>query len=256
LSVRNKYEYGGDQACLLAVERQVEDSMNDPVQPSAMASKLLDVMTDPAATLAAKQHAGIMLRICGTEAEVLALAAMLGNEKIGDFARGALERIPAAAAGAALRDALGQLKGPALIGVINSTANRRDRKAVGTLVGLTASDDTAVAMAAAHALGRIGGPEAAACLKKLAESGRDSQIAHAYLSCGIIALAEKDTKAAGAIFAALADAKYPAAVRRGALNGQLMLSDAPGTLLAARLDGDDAEARRVASDNLQDQPTA
>jgi len=255
LASLRKYEYGGDQGSLLAVERQVEDSMNDKAQQSAMAAKLLDVMTDPAATLAAKQHAGIMLRICGTEAEVPLLAAMLGNDKIGDFARGALERIPATTASRALREALGKLNGKALIAVINSTANRHDRQAVGALVGLTASDDPAVATAAAHALGRIGGPEAAACLKKLADRGEDSQIAHDYLSCGIIALSEKDAKAAGAIFAALADAKYSAAVRRGALNGQLMLSDAPGTLLAAWLDGDDPEARRVALGRLRDQPT-
>ena len=256
LAELEKYEYGGDQACLLAIERQAEDSMNDPAQQSEMAAKLLDVMTDPAATLAAKQHAGIMLRICGTEAEVSKLAAMLGNEKTGDFARGALERIPAAAAGAALRDALEKLKGTPLIGVINSTANRHDREAVGALIALTASDDDSVADAAAHALGRIGGPEAAACLRKLAESDKASPVAHDYLACGRIAFAENDPKSAGEIFATLAGTEYPASVRRGAFNGQLMLSDSSGTLLAAWLDGDDVEARRVALHNLQHQPTA
>ena len=222
----------------------------------SLAAELLDVMTDPAATLAAKQHAGIMLRVCGTEAEVPALANMLGNGKVGEFACGALERIPAKAAGKTLRDALGKLKGRALVGVINSTANRHDREAVGVLIGLTLSDDAKVAAAAAHALGRIGGAEAAARLKKVAESAKDLRIAHAYLSCGIIAINEGDTKAAGEIFATLADPKYPAPVRRGAFGGQLMLSDDPETLLTTWLGGDDPEARQIAAHNVQKQSTA
>ncbi len=248
-----KYEYGGDQASLLAIERQVEDSMVDKAKKSQMAAKLLDVMTDKTATLAAEQHAGIMLRICGTEAEVPALANMLGNGKLGDFARGALERIPAMAAGKALRDALGRLKGPALVAVINSTANRHDREAVGALVGLTGCDDAKVAAAAAHALGRIGGAEAAACLEKLAANGKDVELAQAYLSCGIIAMDSGDKAAAGEIFGTLADAKYPAPVRRGALAGQLFLADDPETLLTRWLGDDDPEACRVAANNLPKQ---
>ena len=250
-----KYEYGKDQASLLVIERRVEDSMDDKAQQSALAAKLLKVMADPAATLAARQHAGIMLRICGTEAEVPALANMLGKAEVGKFAQGALERIPAPAAGKALRDAFARLDGPALIGVINSTANRHDREAVGALIGLTASDDAAVAAAAAHALGRIGGANAAACLNKLAAGGKDPQIAHAYLSCGIIAVDDGDRKAAGAIFATLADPEYPAPVRRGAFSGQLMLSGDPETLLCSWLGGDDVEARRIAMHNVPKQST-
>ncbi len=248
-----KYEYGGDQASLLAVERQAEDSMVDKAKQSRMAAKLLDVMTDKEATLAAKQHAGIMLRICGTEAEVPALANMLGGGKLGEFARQAIERIPAKAAGKALRDSLGKLKGPALVAVINSTANRHDRQAVGALIGLTGSGDASVAAAAAHALGRIGGTEAAACLKRLAANGKNAELAQAYLSCGIIAMDFGDKTAAAGIFDTLADAKYPASVRRGALPGQLLLADDPGVLLGKWLDGDDPEAYRVAADNISKQ---
>lgn len=256
LAEMKRYEYGADQACLLAVERQVEDAMTDRARQKAMAADLLGVMSDPAATPAAKQHAAIMLRICGTGAEVPALSAMLGDAKVGDFARGALERIPAPAAGEALRDALGRLGGAALVGAINSTANRHDREAASALVRLTGSRDAAVAAAAEHALGRIGGPAAATCLAKRAESGKDARSARAYLDCGIAALAEKDTRAAGAIFAALADGKYPAPVRRGALTGQLLLSGDKGRLLHAWLAGNDPQARRVALHNLSGQPTA
>ena len=248
-----KYEYGGDQASLLAVERQVEDSMADKAKQHAMAATLLDVMTDKNATLAAKQHAGIMLRICGTEAEVPGLANMLGDAKRGEFAREALERIPGKAAAAALRDALGRLKGPALVGVINSTANRHDGEAVAALVGLTGCDDAKVAASAAHALGRIGGSEAAACLKRLAAGGKDAGVAGAYLACGTIAMDSGDKAAAAEIFKTLADAKYPAPVRHGALTGQLLLADDPGVLITRWLGGDDPQARRVAADNITKQ---
>lgn len=250
-----KYEYGDDQACLLAIERLVEDSMNDAAQRSAMATKLLDVMTDPAATPAAKQHAAIFLRMCGTDAEVPALAKMLGEGRVGEFARQALERIPSPAAGRALCDALEKLQGPALVAVINSVANRHDREAVGRLIALTAAEDPKVAAAAVHSLGRIGGDEATACLGGMAAANSDAATAQAYLSCGTLALEAGDKKAAAAVFATLADAKYPAPVRRGALVGELAVSDDSGALLATWLDGGDAAARRVAADNLEKQPS-
>ena len=103
LSEVARYEYGQDQASLLAVERAVEQSMSAHERQAEMAAKLLAVMTDPGATLAGKQHAAIFLRMCGGEAEVPALASMIKDEALHDFARGALERIPAPAAGKALR---------------------------------------------------------------------------------------------------------------------------------------------------------
>ena len=59
-----------------------------------------------------------------------ALAALLGDEKLAHMARYALEPIPDPAVDAALRDALGKLKGRPLVGVIGSIGVRRDAKAV------------------------------------------------------------------------------------------------------------------------------
>ncbi len=255
LSELADYQYGQDQASLLAVEREVERSMADPARQAAMAGKLLAVMADPEATLAGKQHAAIYLRMCGGKPEAPALAGMLKDDALCEFARGALERIPAPAAGKALRDALADLKGPALLGVINSTANRGDREAVGPLMALTADDDTTIRLAAAHALGRIGGAVATSCLKRLAGPDRDVTFAHAYLACGFIALEEGDRAAATAVFDALAQADYPAPVRRGALAGELRLVADPAALLARWLAGDDQAARRVAVNHLDGQTT-
>ncbi len=245
-----KYQYGDDLAPLLFIERQVEASMADKEQQKAMAARLLDILIDKDATPAARQHAGLMLRICGTEAEVPALTKLLGQGKPGEFARGALERIPAEAAGKALRDSLTRLKGPALIAAINSLANRLDSEAVAALIGLTGDKDDEVAAAAAHSLGRIGGPKASAHLKQLAADGKNAELAQAYLSCGIVTRDNADKTTAAEIFTELANAKYPAPVRRAALKGQLGLSSDPASRVTAWLEGDNADARTVAMNNI------
>ena len=61
-----------------------------------------------------------------------------------------------------LRQALGQLKGQLLVGVIHSLGVRKDAQAVAPLAKLLAATDPAVAQAAARALGRIGGAAAPA----------------------------------------------------------------------------------------------
>lgn len=250
------YQYGADQSRLLAIERQTEAAMAAPASQRKMARRLLSVLTDPQATLAAKQHAGILLRLCGTEAEVPVLASLLGKGEVGQFAREALERIPAQAAGKALRDALGTLHGPALVGVIHSVANRKDREAVGALVTLTRAGDANIAATAAHALGRIGGLDAGARLKELAASGKDAAAAEAYLSCAMILMDAGDKTAAGEIFDRLADRRYPATVRRGAMTGKLLLAADARPLLAPWLDGNDPDAIFVAQNRLVNQPTA
>ena len=77
------YQYGADQSPLLAVERQVEASMATPASQHEMAARLLSVLLDPQATLAAQQSAAIQLRMCGTEAEVPSLASPVGQRRRG-----------------------------------------------------------------------------------------------------------------------------------------------------------------------------
>ena len=256
LAEMRKYQYGGDRAAMLAVERQVEAAMANRATQRRMAAALLELLIDRQATPAARQHAAILLRMCGTDAEVPALARLLGEGSTGDWARGALERIPGDAAGKALREVLEKFSGATLVGVINSIATRRDGGAVGRLVQLTASSDPAVAAASVHALGRIGGAEATDCLKKLIADNPSTETAHAYLACGTLALGAGDRQTAAEVFTALAAEKYPIAVRRGALTGQVMLARGPGALLLNWLDGDDPAARRVAENHLAAQSTA
>ena len=70
-----------------------------------------------------------------------ALAALLGDEKLADYARSALEIIADPAAGDALKKSLPALKGPLLAGAIDSLGVRREASAVPDLE--TLAKDTA-----------------------------------------------------------------------------------------------------------------
>ena len=104
------------------------------------------------------------LAIYGTKAAVPALAPLLKDPRLASWARIALEAIPDPAADAALRRAMGKLRGNLLVGVINSIGVRRDPKALGGLVKKLKAPEPEVASAAAVALGRIGGADAAKAL--------------------------------------------------------------------------------------------
>ena len=106
------------------------------------------------------------LAIYGTKDAVPALAPLLSDQQLASWARIALEAIPGPASDDALRDAMGKLQGKLLVGVINSIAVRRDAKAVSGLVKKLKDADPEVASAAAVALGRIGGAEAAKALSQ------------------------------------------------------------------------------------------
>ena len=66
------------------------------------------------------------LAVYGTAESVPAIAALLPDPELTSWARIALEAIPDPAADAALREALGSVKGRTLVGVINSIGVRRD----------------------------------------------------------------------------------------------------------------------------------
>ncbi len=111
------------------------------------------------------------LAIYGTKAAVPELAKLLSDEQLASWARIALEAIPDPAADEALREATKTLKGKLLVGVINSIGVRRSASAVNELTVLLKDNDSAVAAAAAVALGHIGD---AASIKALRAELTDS----------------------------------------------------------------------------------
>ena len=171
------------------------------------------------------------LAIYGTKDAVPVLAPLLADPQLASWARIALEAIPDPAVDAAMRDAMGKLQGKLLVGVINSIAVRRDAKAVSGLVKKLKDADPEVASAAAVALGRISGADAAKALSKslpVAPAAVRAAVAEGCILCAERLLAQ--SKAADAM-------KLYDAVRAADVPRQKMLEATRGAILARKADG-------------------
>jgi HEAT repeat protein len=170
----------------------------------------------------------------GTKECVEPLAALLGDEKMSQMARYALEPISDPAVDSALRDAADRLKGLPLIGVIGSIGVRRDARAVDRLAALLKDKDADVAQAAARSLGSVGNPDAVKALEDaLAEAPADERLAIAdgLFRCAE-ALSARDRRGeAIAIYERLDHARMPKQVRDAAVRKARFLSQESGQTL-------------------------
>jgi hypothetical protein len=149
----------------------------------------------------AKQFVCRQLMRIGTAASVPTLAELLPDAQLSHMARYALERIPAAEAGQALRDALSKVKDDQKIGIIASLGVRGEAAAVAPLKDLLNNSNPAVAKAAVHALGAMRGSEAAKALASAkATAETKSAIADATLACAESLLADGNRIGALAIY--------------------------------------------------------
>src|SRR5277367_1204195 len=121
---------------------------------------LIKILESPAATVREKADACAELKRKGDARSVSALAGLLTNADLSVSARYVLESMPSSKAGRALIQALGKTCGALQTGIINSLAVRREPAAAGALGKLLASPEPSVAIAAAKALGAIGGSSA------------------------------------------------------------------------------------------------
>jgi len=193
--------------------------------------QLMATLQSPEAGHFDKALACRKLAVIGTEEAVPALAALLADEKLSHMARFGLEPMPFPAAGAALRDAMGKLKGKLLVGVLNSIGQRRDVKAVTGLKKLLSDADAEVAAAAAAALGRIGTPETATILEQAlvtAPASLRTSFGDAGLMCGDVLTAEGRSKAAVALFDALRKMELPRHQVMAAMRGAMLARSADG----------------------------
>ncbi len=117
----------GLAALLLAVVGPT--SGQDAPRPARGAEAELIAVLKSNASREEKAGACRKLALVGTRASVPALAALLGDEALGHMARYALEPIPDPAVDAALRDALGKVKGRPLVGVIFWVSRIGDNRA-------------------------------------------------------------------------------------------------------------------------------
>ncbi len=205
-----------------------------------------------------KSQAGIVekcdacqqLRICGTVESVEALGALLGDERIGHAARYALEAMPYPQAGQALCDAVGKTSGPVKAGLIASVGWRRDAAAIPLLVTALSDADSTVAMAAAMALGRIGGTDSEAALFHAFAASRGPRkdaVLDAILHCAEIRMKIDNDSDANVFYQKVLHAQPSSAIRLAAWRG-LALSDSKRRpeLVVEALTGDDEPLRLVA----------
>ena len=215
----------------------------DPAAKKEDVAKLLATAQKTDAPLIERFAACRELSVVGDKSAVPVLAALLPDEKMSHMARYGLEPIPGPAVDAALRDALGKLKGKLLAGVINSIGVRRDAKAVEPLAKLLADADANVVCAAAASLGKIGNVAAASVLEKAlagASGANLNVIADGCIRAADALLAAGKRDKATALYDCVRAAKAPRHIRMAAMRGAILARGPAGvTMLMEQVKGDD-----------------
>lgn len=224
--------------------------------PDPVKTRELVAVVQSGADLAARALALQQLALVATKDAVPAMARLLADERFNQYARDVLEQIADPSAGAALRSALGSLRGPALIGVVNSLGLRRDPLAVAALGRIAAEATADAAPAALVALGRIGTPEAMRvvepALRHAAPQIRTAA-AEACVLCADRLLAEGQAAAAHRLHDSVRHADVPAAWRVASARGAILADQGKGlALLIEYLRSADPDMRDMALRTARD----
>jgi HEAT repeat protein len=198
---------------------------------------------------AEKAMACKQLTIHGGTAAVPELAKLLSDEQLASWARIALEAIPDASAGEALRHAAESLQGKLLVGALNSIGVRRDAGAVVLLAKRLKDQDNEVASAAAVALGRVGNDAATRTLREALTGApaalRDS-IAEGCILCAEQLLAGGKAREAAELYDQVRKAEVTKQKVVEATRGAIVARGADGIpLLVEQLRSDDKTFFRI-----------
>lgn len=217
-----KYDWGVDPKVLKPLDEAVVAAHGKTDELAKLEERFAAVLSTDAPR-SAKDYACRKLMLIGTAACVPALSALLADKDLSHMARYALERIPAAEAGAALRDALAKVNGELKIGVLTSLGARGQRENVGAIAQELGASDPAISRAAALALGAIPGGTSAAALdkSKVAEGEPTVAATDAKLACAEGLLATGKKSEALAVYKSLAGEGQPKHVRLAATRGML-----------------------------------
>jgi len=186
------------------------------------AAGLVALLKDPASTQFQKAKACQRLASVGTREAVPALAALLTDTHLSQYARHGLEPIPDASVDEALRAALGKARGRLVIGLLDSIGKRKDVQAVPAVARLLHAHAPDVAQAAAACLGAIGNPEAAKAIQGGLLRTRGAirtSVANAGLVCAEGLLAQGARELALDLYTTLSRPDIPKPVRLGAMHG-------------------------------------
>ena len=165
----------------------------------------------------------------GSVRSVPALAKALEDERAGHAALHTLERMPFPEAATALRGAIGRVRGPVRVGVVDAIGWRGDVDAVSALAPLLRDDDVLLAAATAMALGRIGGRKSEAVLTEVVAEVRPGvlpSVLEGLLLCAEARLGSGDRAGGAAIYDQLFRGDFPETIRAAALRGLLVSDEA------------------------------
>ncbi len=175
------YEYGQSLESQRDLSSFLRLTSASKVLSAEIESMLIDFL-ESEATLAGKQYICHVLSIYGTEEAVSVLIDLLENPETAEMALYALERIPANDINEELEDLLEDSEGITKIGIINALGNRRAEEAISEIIPLISNKNPEIASAAIHAVGLIGGDDAAESLSEARSQDKSSsQITDAYL---------------------------------------------------------------------------
>jgi HEAT repeat protein len=222
----------------------------------AMAAKLGAATPAPARVWLLRQ-----LQWIGRAEVVPTVAGLLADKdaQVAECARRALAHNSSQEAAAALRAALDKAATPEWrVAYLNALGARRDAAAAPAACKALADKDESVAAAAAAALGRIGGPDAANALgaaRAAASAKLKLGITDAYLQCADQMAAQGQKDAAAAIYQQLYVPAEPKAVQMAALRGLVVVKGEQAVpMLAEALAGKDEQSQAIALSFVQEIP--
>ncbi len=224
---------------------------------SARQRKYLSILRSDA-PLFEKARACEELAVVGDKEAVPILAGLLGDERLGDYARFALEPIEDASVDRVFRQALGRLEGRLLAGLVNSIGVRGDAEAVGALGRLARDEGSGVAGEAVAALGRIATDEAIRTISGILTRGPAGLRTVAGDACLAAAwrLADHGKKEqAVKLYQTVGKTEVPDQIRAAAIYGEILVRGADGIpLLIEQLGSNDPMRVEVALRAARDLP--
>jgi HEAT repeat protein len=220
------YEYGQDEEILSRLGEFIQTHKKDPVSREQCEHQFIQFL-ESGATLAGKMAVCRQLRQIGSMNSVFVLEKMLFKNETSDMARYVLEKIPGIESEKALLLSLQKNTKKNMVGIISSLGQRGDVSALPELSRLLNNPDTSIALAAANALGWIGGREAAEVLSAALREGNEDlrfQKATSLLKCAEKFQALNQSHQAIELYKKLMEPSFSTPVRQAALKG-LLISD-------------------------------
>ena len=244
LKAAASYQYGKDAQPLRTAEQIVVAAVKDPQQRAAVEQRLLAAL-NANVTRDAREFLCRQLFFVGTTQCIPALEALLTDPAGAHMARYVLGQLEYPEALAALHRALGKTSGKLQVGLITTLGERRYEKSVPDLAKLLDSTDASVAEAAATALGKIGGAEAAETLQKTHSNASEhlaAQIDDALLACADRFLADGKGSQAAELYRGLYAPSQSRPLRIAALRGLASVPNEDSLrLLVQAIQGPDRE---------------